>query len=432
MAYTAPAVVIDNGSYTTKAGFASEDLPSLVFNSNYTQIPETKKIIIGDEEMEQNSQYPVQTLLEDGVIYNFDNIVHNWRYVYDNIDNYNSINSKDYPLVMTEQSWNPMKNKIKTCQLVFEELEVPIFSLVKNPISQLYRSGRSTGLVVDIGSSVTSVTPIIDGVIQGKSTFHTKFAGDFLNLHVINYLQTKIQSIDELLPNKFRSNLASDSFKAYYMSTNILQEYKNLTSNYQISNFEIYDHKYLNVSDQHNSYLNNLFNPLANPIPNFNLMTEPPSLDKPSTQGLSSLFYLVLKNLEASLLPTTNEGPSQNRFAKFMEIFKNVISNVLITGGTSLAGDLSHMIINNLKYITQQEFPNYSFHYNVQQIKSSSDSSEIWDKQFSSWLGACNLACMLNDNEDNSSSAKIALDNWFITKADYEELGEDLIVEKFK
>ncbi|KAI5955819.1 hypothetical protein KGF54_001321 [Candida jiufengensis] len=431
MAYTAPAVVIDNGSYTTKAGFASEDLPSLVFNSNYILNPETKQVIIGDEEMNSNAQYPVSTLLEDGVIYNFENIVHNWRYVYDNIDNHNSINSKDYPLMMTEQSWNPMKNKVKTCQLVFEEFEVPIFSLVKNPISQLYRSGRSTGLVVDIGSSVTSVTPILDGVIQNKSTFHTRFAGDFLNLHVLNYLQSKVQSVDDLLPNSYRSNSSSDSFKAYYMSTNILQEFKNLSSNYQISNFEIYDHKFLNVNDQHNSYLDNLFNPLAHPIPNFNL-PEPPSLEKPHTQGLNTLFYIVLKSLEASLLPNSNEGPSQNRFAKFMEVFKNIISNVLITGGTSLAGELPDLIINNLKIITQQNFPNYAFHYNVSQIRSSLDNSETWDKQFGSWLGACNLACMLNDNKDNSNSAKIALDNWFITKADYEELGEDLIVEKFK
>lgn len=131
MAYTAPAVVIDNGSYTTKAGFALDDLPSLVFNSNYIVDNVTNDVIVGDDEMDNYSQSAVSTLLEDGLIYNFDNIVHNWRYVYNNIDNHNLINSNEFPLAMTEQSWNTMKAKVKTCQIVFEEFEVPLFSLIK-------------------------------------------------------------------------------------------------------------------------------------------------------------------------------------------------------------------------------------------------------------------------------------------------------------
>lgn len=431
MAYTAPAVVIDNGSYTTKAGFALDDLPSLVFNSNYIVDKATNNVIVGDDEMDKYSQYPVSTLLEDGLIYNFDNIVHNWRYVYNNIDNHNLIDSKEFPLVMTEQSWNTMKSKVKACQIVFEEFEVPLFSLVKNPLSQLYRCGKSTGLVIDVGSGVASVTPILDGVIQNKSSFHSKYAGDFINLHILNYLEGKVQSVDELLPASYRT--ASDSFKSYYMSTHVLQEYKNLSLNYQVSNLEIYDHKFLDVSDQRN-YLENLFDPNLNKLPNVNLPE--PSFDVPASQGLTNLVYMSIKSLEATLMPRNDDqsSHSQNRFARFMEIFKQLLSNVLITGGTSLASELSDHVINDIKALMQKYFPNFPFAYHVQQIRPTlnNDNADIWDKQFGSWLGACNLASMLNENDENSSSAKIALDNWFISKADYEELGEDLILEKFK
>ena len=117
-----------------------------------------------------------------------------------------------------------------------------------------------------------------------------------------------------------------------------------------------------------------------------------------------------------------------------MEIFKQLLSNVLITGGTSLASELSDHVINDIKALMQKYFPNFPFAYHVQQIRPTlnNDNADIWDKQFGSWLGACNLASMLNENDENSSSAKIALDNWFVSKADYEELGEDLILEKFK
>ncbi|KAI3403901.2 hypothetical protein KGF56_003331 [Candida oxycetoniae] len=438
MTYRASAVVIDNGSYTTKAGFASDNLPSLVFNSNYIYDESSQKVIVGDDEMDKYSQNEVSTLLDNGLIYNFDNIVHNWQYVYDNIDNHNGIDSKEFPLVMTEQSWNTMKNKTKTCQIVFEQLEVPLFSLVKNPISQLYRCGKSTGLVIDIGAAVTSVTPIFDGIIQNKCSYHSKFAGDFLNLHVKHYLEGKVTSIDELLPSTFRSSSTTASFKQYYMSTHVLQEFKNLSINYHVSNFQLYDHKYIDVSDQRN-FLENLFDPTANKLPNVTIPE--PTIDKPSSHGLTNLVFLAIKNLEASLLPNNDSNnvngvtaSSHNRFARFMEIFKQLLSNVLITGGVSLCNGLSDHVINDLKSLTQKYFPNYPFSYNVQLIRpsNSSDTAEIWDKQFGSWLGACNLASMLNDNDENSGSAKIALDNWFITKADYEELGEDIITEKFK
>ena len=47
--------------------------------------------------MESNNDQEVIKLLDNGLIYDFENIVHNWQYVYDNIDNNNLINSKEFP-----------------------------------------------------------------------------------------------------------------------------------------------------------------------------------------------------------------------------------------------------------------------------------------------------------------------------------------------
>ena len=62
--------------------------------------------------MENNSEQQVMKLLDDGLIYDFDNIVHNWQYVFDNVDNNNPINSSEFPLVVTEQPWNTSKTKL--------------------------------------------------------------------------------------------------------------------------------------------------------------------------------------------------------------------------------------------------------------------------------------------------------------------------------
>ncbi|ODV80348.1 actin-domain-containing protein [Suhomyces tanzawaensis NRRL Y-17324] len=423
--FTSPAVVIDNGSYTTKAGFALEDLPSLVFSSNYQKHNDT--VLVGEN---MQPEHEVMTLIDNGLIYDFENIIHNWEHVYKHIDNLSPIDAKEYPLVLTEQSWNTSKNKLATAQLVFENLQVPIFSLVKNPLAQLYRVGKLTGLVIDIGSSVASVTPILDGIIQTKSSFHLKYAGDFLNLHVLNYVQSKT-TLESLLPSQFQN--ATDSFKHHYTSHHFLQEYKNLTLNFQLSDYQLYNHQHISLADQP-SYLENLFQPNLNKLPNVTIPE--PVVDKPHTHGLTNLIFLCLKSLEGTLLP--NDGSagsgSHNKFARFNEIFKGLLSNVLITGGTSLANGLIDQVLNDLRILTPKYFPNYSYSpYSITQISNlspASDINEVWDKQFSGWLGACSLASMLNDG--NQDSLNIALDNWFVTKSDYEELGEDLILEKFK
>lgn len=435
MGYTSPAVVIDNGSYSTKAGFAVDDIPALVFNTNYLKDSDGK-IVVGDDAIANSPSNDVFTLMDNGLIYDFENIVHNWQYVYDNIDNNNSIDPKEFPLVLTEQSWNTPQNKLGTVQAVFEQFEVPVFSLVKTPLAQLFRAGRSTGLVVDIGSSVASVTPILDGIVQNKAALHSKYAGDFLNLHLLHHLQNQTQNIDVLLPAQFTSkDTASESFKSYYISHNALQEYKNLALNYQIQHFQLPNKLHIPVLGTlpTTQYLETLFNPnvhkLSVPIPE-------QSIDKPHTLGVTNLIFSSLKTLEAQLLPLTShlQLSMHNKYARFNEIFKSVLLNVLITGGSSLVTGVADHVLNDLRHSIPKYFPNYTYSsYSIAPIISA-DSSEVWDRQFGSWRGACNLAGMLNDDsgEEGPTSANIALDNWFVTKAEYEELGEDLILEKFK
>jgi len=53
---------------------------------------------------------------------------------------------------------------------MFEKYNVPAFYLVKNAVLAAFANGRSTGIVVDSGSSHTSAVPVYDGYVlsQGK------------------------------------------------------------------------------------------------------------------------------------------------------------------------------------------------------------------------------------------------------------------------
>lgn len=446
MSYQSPVIVIDNGSHTTKAGFSQDYIPSLVFNSSYLT-SDNSKIVVGDE-IDEYPENDVYTFMDSGTIYNFDNIIHNWQYVYDNLDNKEPLNSKEFPLMMTEQPWNTSKNKLTTTQIAFESLEVPLFSLVKTPLVQLYQMGRASGLVIDIGSSVASVTPILDGIIQTKSTFHSKYAGDFANLHSMNYLKSH-KSLDDLIPRKFQGSRMSETFKNYQISYRTLEDFKYsmLTVNEMLTNndssvtkyFQLPRKDHVAVHSEQWSLLENLFQPKFSPLPDVSLPD--PTINKPQSNGLSTLALLAIKSMESSFIPLNDSmtpGNMNSRYTKFNEILRELLSNILITGGSSLAVGLQQRLINDIYKQAHLFFPNYLITQPGRLVLGTlgnfqqNDLNQVWDKKFGAWIGASNLANMLKGTPDNNNGVNIALDNWFISKSDYEELGEDLVLEKFK
>ncbi|CAK7896109.1 actin-related protein 7 [[Candida] anglica] len=457
MAYTSPAVVIDNGSQTTRAGFASEDFPSLVYSSNYS-VDSNNKVVIGDDEIDKHPENEIMTLLDNGLVYNWDNVIHNWQYAYDNLDSSSPIDPKEYPLMLTEPSWNTKKNKLISTQMAFETLEVPIFSLVKTPLAQLFHQSKATGLIVDIGSAITSITPILDGIIQTKAAMHSKYAGDFASLHSLNYLSQKVPSLDHLLPKPFISDLsnlkATASFKNFQITNKVVEEFR--YSMLQVSelpatashfsapakSFYLPYGENVQVQQEQFSLLEPLFQPSAFQLPNLSIPA--PAFDKPATQGLTHIILSSLKALEASIIPqavlenTANTSANSSHHARFNDILRELLSNILITGGTSLTPGLTQRVLHDLYKSVNQFFPNYLCTQPGRLVlnvlgNNQTNGNDVWDKKFGSWIGACNLASMLNSsNQENDNGASIALDNWYITKSEYEELGEDLILEKFK
>ncbi|EGV60299.1 actin-domain-containing protein [Yamadazyma tenuis ATCC 10573] len=402
--YTSPSIVIDNGTDTTKAGFASEDLPSLVFNSNYSKASDSSEVIIGDDEIDKYPQNEVYTLLNNGIVYDFDNIAKNWEYVYDHVDNNLRVDPKDFPLTLTEAVNNSDKNKIKTSEIVFEQFEVPIFSLVKKPLCQLYNHGTPSGLVVNLGSASTTITTILDGVIQNKFNFKSSYAGDFIDANILNYLGTQNVEL-----NNWGIN-CSESYKKYQISKKILKPFK-LAISLAKKNYQLPNHQYVPVVNEQIDLLEPLFTPQISSLVNVE-----PKLDDPSTNGLSFFILSVLKNIEMNVLAN-----NRNNFNKAVEVLKALESNILITGNTSLLQGLTSRVINDMYNLIYKYFPEYTHKLHF----LNSDLVSVWDKKFSSWLGASNLSLMLNSNSE-------IVNDWFVSREDYLEYGQDYILEKLK
>jgi actin-related protein len=74
---------------------------------------------------------------------------------------------------------------------MFEKYNIPAFFLVKNAVLAAFANGRSTGIVVDSGSSQTSAVPVHDGYVISQAIVKTPLGGDFVTMQCQKYFEDK-------------------------------------------------------------------------------------------------------------------------------------------------------------------------------------------------------------------------------------------------
>jgi actin-related protein 9 len=68
------------------------------------------------------------------------------------------------PVLLSLISGLPREAYERTGQIFFERFNVAAFSILDRPMAQLYSAGALSGLVVEIGDTLTDITPIYDGL----------------------------------------------------------------------------------------------------------------------------------------------------------------------------------------------------------------------------------------------------------------------------
>ena len=76
--------------------------------------------------------------------------------------------------------WNSRTKREKLTEVMFETYDVPAFFLCKNAVLTAFANGRSTGLVIDSGASLTSAVPVHDGYVLQQAIVKSPLAGDFV------------------------------------------------------------------------------------------------------------------------------------------------------------------------------------------------------------------------------------------------------------
>jgi centractin len=83
----------------------------------------------------------------------------------------------DHPVLMTEAPLNPQTNRDKTAEIFFETFRAPAIFFTPPSVLSLYASGRTTGVVLDVGEGVTHAVPVYEGFALPHSVTRSDVAG---------------------------------------------------------------------------------------------------------------------------------------------------------------------------------------------------------------------------------------------------------------
>lgn len=93
----------------------------------------------------------------------------------------------EHPILVTEPAWNTPANRERMAEIMFEELQVPAFYIANTGVLNSYdtapltdnnethitiysrfAAGKGSALVIDVGQTMASVTPVVDGFVLRK------------------------------------------------------------------------------------------------------------------------------------------------------------------------------------------------------------------------------------------------------------------------
>lgn len=157
-------IVLDNGSGVVKAGWSGDDLPCTIFPSvvgepRIQDDSEFDHMYVGENVEPMAGALSVRYPLAHGKVENWDDMELIWDHTFEMMD----ADPTQHGILLTEAPLNPLRNREKMTEIMFEKYRVPAMYIAIQAVLALYASGRTTGIVLDCGDGVSHTVPIYEG-----------------------------------------------------------------------------------------------------------------------------------------------------------------------------------------------------------------------------------------------------------------------------
>ena len=371
----ATAVVIDNGTYTCKAGFSGEDEPQCVVRTVVGLVVQDseKQSYVGQKAIEKvQDESALRYPIAHGIIRNWEDMELVWQDIFQQLE----VPSEEYPVLLTEVPCNPKGSREKMTEVMFEKFRPPAVYGAIRTVLPLYAIGEVTGVVLDIGEQVSHAVPIYEGYSLNHAIVRSDVCGSLICENLEELLRKSQESPQ-------RSPLAGIGWysqmallhdmkeKHCYVSLDFSKESKKGPASPEV--YSLPDGTEVHLGSERFCSTEILFQPKLAGSEGF---------------GVHQLLVQAVKRSDA-------------------DIQKALYSKIVLSGGTSLLPGLPERIEKEVCSLVS----NSSTRKSVSVIAKP-------ERKFSSWLGGSVLA-----------SLSTFQDMW-VTKEEYEETGPAVIHRK--
>ncbi|KAL4230613.1 beta-actin-like protein 2 [Mactra antiquata] len=372
------ALVIDSGSLFTRSGFAGDDAPrsyisTVVGRHEYNKWMvgmDGKDSYIGTEAQNKRGLLSLSYPTDEGIVKDWADWAKIMEYIF---TTELKVSSTECPVLMSDPPRNPRSSRETMTEVMFESFNVPGFYLAMQPLLSMYTSGRGTGIMLEVGNSVSHIAAVYEGYAIKEATRRIPFAGS----HVTDSLAAKLNErghsfcslsdMEDVMKLKDRHSYVADSdnVAAYEME----HAYSNYYTDYK-KRYELPDGQSISVGDE-------LF--LCN----------------------EGLFKPYLFNVDSIGI---HEHVFESLMQCDMDTRRDMLANVIIAGGTTLTSGFSERLRKELEVLCPK----------ATRVRIVT----VPERKMSSWIGGSILASLSS------------FQSQWISKCEYEEFGPSIIHKK--
>ncbi|XP_017888235.1 actin-related protein 2 isoform X2 [Ceratina calcarata] len=189
-------IVCDNGTGFVKCGYAGANFPAHIFPSivgrpiiravNKIGDIDVKDLMVGDEASKLRSMLEISYPMQNGIVRNWDDMCHVWDYTFG--PEKMNINPRECKILLTEPPMNPITNREKMIEVMFEKYGFAGTYIAIQAVLTLYAQGLISGVVVDSGDGVTHICPVFEEYALPHLTRRLDIAGRDITMYLIKLL----------------------------------------------------------------------------------------------------------------------------------------------------------------------------------------------------------------------------------------------------